>query len=51
MSNGDGSYNKEWCDGRHEKIDILIEKVFNRLNWFFVVVILTLGAAVANLIK
>ena len=46
-----GVYDEKLCDERHEGITKLIDKLFNRLNWFYVITIVTLIATVANLIK
>ena len=52
-----GEYNKELCDERHNNLDKALDRLFSkidivasRLNWFYVIAILTLGGVVTNLV-
>jgi len=52
------NYNKELCDERHGNIEKTfsrlfdkIDKVANKLNWFYVITIATLALVIANLFK
>ncbi len=43
-------FNRQLCDERHHKIDILFDKLFTKLDTFTVVLIMTLISAVSGLI-
>jgi hypothetical protein len=45
------AFNEKLCDERHKEITDNFKTLFNRLNWFYVFMILTLGGIVANYFK
>ncbi len=51
-------FNKDLCNERHKNVELMfgkidknIESLFGRLNWFYVIAIITLVGVVASFLK